>query len=167
MKPDTHPDLALVPYLRGELSQAERESVALHLDGCARCRAELDAFAAVLERVASGIGDLPAPDWIAYRSELRRKLEGRGTRRHRLWLAGWASLAAAGVAAALVLAMRPSSRKAVPMEELAMEQQLGSNDLGLLENYPVVERLDLLENYDVIEHLDQLPPPEEPHDSQS
>ena len=54
------------------------------------------------------------------------------------------------------------------MEEIALEQQLGANDLGLLRYYPVVERLDLLENFDVIEHLNELSPaPSEQHDSRS
>jgi hypothetical protein len=54
------------------------------------------------------------------------------------------------------------------VEELALEQQLGANDLRMLRNYPVVERLDLLENYDVIEHLNELSPsPSHQHDSRS
>jgi len=101
---------------------------------------------------------------------LRRKLEACQFSRRRRWTFGLASLTAAGAAAAttLLLAVRPPTRAVPPVEQLALEQQLGSNDLGLLRNYPVVERLDLLENYDVIEHLNELSPaPREQHDSRS
>ncbi len=39
-----------------------------------------------------------------------------------------------------------------------MEDVMSHTDVGLLRDYPVVERLDMLENYDVIEHLDELSP---------
>ena len=83
---------------------------------------------------------------------------------------GLASLTAAGAiaTAALLPVVRSPTHAVPPVEELALEQQLGSNDLGLLRNYPVVEQLDLLENYDVIEHLNELSPaPGEQHDSRS
>ena len=170
MKMDVHPQPALVPYIRGQLGPDESEGVRLHLEGCAACRAEAASLLATWEEVSARMGELPQPEWTAYRSELRRKLEARQFSRRRRWTFGLASLTAAGAAAAttLLLAVRPPTRAVPPVEELALEQQLGSNDLGLLRNYPVVERLDLLENYDVIEHLNELSPaPREPHDSRS
>ena len=169
MKMDVHPQPALVPYARGQLGSDESEAVRLHLEGCAACRAEAASLLATLEEVSARIQELPQPEWIAYRSELRRKLDARHFSRRR-WIFGLASLTAAGaaVAATLLLVVRSPTHPVPPVEELALEQQLGSNDLGLLRNYPVVERLDLLENYDVIEHLNELSPaPREQHDSRS
>jgi anti-sigma factor RsiW len=170
MKMDAHPERALVPYVRGQLGPDESEGVRLHLEGCTACRVEAASLLATFEEVSARIEELPKPEWIAYRSELRRKLDARHFRSRRRWRFGIASLTAAGaaVAATLLLVARPPTQAVPPVEELALEQQLGSNDLGLLRNYPVVERLDLLENYDVIEHLNELSPaPREPHDSRS
>jgi anti-sigma factor RsiW len=172
MKIDVHPQTALIPYIRGQLAPDESEGVRLHLEGCAACRAETASLLATWEEVSARMEELPQPEWIAYRSELRRKLDARrcSRRRRRRWMLGIASLTAAGAAAAatLLLVVRPPTHALPPVEELALEQQLGSNDLGLLRNYPVVERLDLLENYDVIEHLNELSPaPREQHDSRS
>ena len=52
---------------------------------------------------------------------------------------------------------KPGER-APGVDQLDLQQELSSADVGLLVNYRVVEHLDLLENYDVIEHLDELPP---------
>jgi hypothetical protein len=120
--------------------------------------------------VSARLQELPQPEWIAYRSELRRKLDARHVSRRRRWMFALASLTAAGAAAAatLLLVVRSPTHPVPPVEELALEQQLGSNDLGLLRNYPMVEQLDLLENYDVIEHLNELSPAlREQHDSRS
>ena len=55
-------------------------------------------------------------------------------------------------------ASRPGSSPAPGVDQLELQQELSSTDVGLLANYHVVEHLDLLENYDVIEHLDELGP---------
>ena len=170
MKMDVHPQPALVPYVRGQLGPDESDGVRLHLEGCAACRVEAAALRATFEEVAARIEELPQPEWIAYRSELRRKLDARRFARRRRWRFGLASLTAVGAAAAamLLVVVRAPMQPVPPVEELALEQQLGANDLGLLRNYPVVERLDLLENYDVIEHLNELSPsPSDQHDSRS
>jgi len=171
MKMDVHPQLALVPYVRGQLGQDESEEVRLHLEGCTACRAEAASLLAIWEELSARMEELPQQEWIAYRSELRRKLEARQFRRRRRRIFALMSLTAAGAAAAamLMLVVRSPTHAVPAVEELALEQQLGSNDLGLLRNYPVVERLDLLENYDVIEHLNELSPasPREQHDSRS
>ena len=167
---DVHPQPALVSYARGQLGADESEAVRLHLEGCAACRAEAASLLATWEEVSVRIEELPQPEWIAYRSELRRKLDARHFSRRRRWVFGLASLTAAGAAAvaALLLAVRSPTHALPPVEELALEQQLGSNDLGLVRDYPVVERLDLLENYDVVEHLNELSPaPSEQHGSRS
>jgi anti-sigma factor RsiW len=161
-----HPETALVPFIRGELSGAERDRVAHHLDDCGRCRDAAESFRALLADLPARIEELPTPEWTAYRRELRLKLAARTEPRPRWWRTGfgWASLATAGAAlAALVLWFAiPAFRTPAPgVDELAMEQPMdvaGLADVGLLRNYGVVERLDLLENYDVIEHLDEIKP---------
>ncbi len=158
----THPELELIPYLRGELPAHEREHVGRHLGQCPQCRESADSFAALLARLPSQLDELPTPEWTAYRAELRRVLAAREETRRRWWrgAALWASLATGAVAAALALSLviLRGGRSAPSMERFAMEQQIGTADVGLLQNYAVVERLDLLENYDVIEHLDELTP---------
>jgi anti-sigma factor RsiW len=168
----THPETALVPYLRGELRGDELASVRGHLEDCAQCRESIDSLASTIQHVASHLSELPTPEWIAYRSELRRKIAVRNESRHRWWRPGiaWAGLATAGAAIATLILFisRPDFRGATPqMDQLAMEQQMSAADVGLLRNYGVVEKLDLLENYDVIEHLDELPSSDNNHDTRS
>jgi hypothetical protein len=76
---------------------------------------------------------------------------------------GWPSMAI-GAAAVAVLAIAivmhrgSGSSQAPGVDQLELQRELSSTDVGLLANYHVVEHLDLLENYDVIEHLDELGP---------
>ena len=160
----THPQTELIALLRSELNAAEQDRLRHHLDDCADCRAELDALGATMRLVSERLEELPTPEWSAYRRELRLKLAGRAESRSRWWrrpIVLWPSIATAGVGiAALILAltMRPGSQNPAPgVDLLAMEQPGEAVDVGLLDNYPVVEKLDLLEDYDVIEHLDQVP----------
>ncbi len=160
----SHPETALVPYIRGELSGAERELVAAHLAGCEQCRESAQSFGALLSELSSRIDELPVPHWGAYRSELRRKLEAHKQRRLKWWrpVYGWGAGLTAAAAAALALWLavpglnNPSNEP--PGDQLALEQQMGVTDVGFLRNYDVVQQLDLLENYDLIEHLDELRP---------
>jgi anti-sigma factor RsiW len=169
-----HPETELIPFLRDELNAAERERVRHHLDDCAQCRETKDAMAVTMRLVAARLAELPTPEWSAYRRELRLKLVARAEARPRWWrrpLVLWPSMATAGVGIAalfLALSMRPSVHGAAPgVDLLAMEQPTEAVDVGLLDNYPVVEKLDLLENYDVIENLDQVPTAQPNDDTRS
>lgn len=161
-----HPETALIPYLRDELSADERDGVSRHLEGCESCREAADSFAQALRTLDSRVEELPAPHWPVYRSELRAKLAAREQTRSRWWrpAIGWASLAGACAAVlVLIVALHPRLRGSSPtVDQLATEDLTADVDFGLLRNYPVVERLDMLENYDVIENLDQLAPPTQP-----
>jgi anti-sigma-K factor RskA len=162
-----HPETEIVPFLRRELTADERERVGAHLEGCAQCRATADASSAMLSNLASVVDEVRDPDWPAYRAELKRKLrdaqESRGRVRARWSVFGWQSMAM-GAAAVAVLAIAivmhrgTASVPAPEVDQLELQQELSSTDVGLLANYHVVEHLDLLENYDVIEHLDELRP---------
>ncbi|HZP45564.1 MAG TPA: zf-HC2 domain-containing protein [Candidatus Binataceae bacterium] len=165
-----HPQYELIPYLRGELDHAARERVANHLHECAACAAQLDAAARALQLLARQLQDLPTPEWTAYRRELRVKLAERQAQSRPWWRLGavWGSLATAGIAAALLVALNLNHR--APLETPPVEQlALADANVDLLRNYPVVERMDMLENYDVIEHLDELqgaaPPAAQVHQS--
>src|SRR5215467_11346246 len=125
MKMEVHPQPALVPYVRGQLGADESEEVRLHLEGCAACRAEAASLLATWEEVSARMEELPQPDWIAYRSELRRKLDARHFSWRRRWVFALASLTAAGAAAAaaLLLVVRSPTQAVPAVEELALEQQ--------------------------------------------
>jgi anti-sigma factor RsiW len=168
--PVVHPETALAPYVRGELSGAESAQVAAHLERCGQCRDSADSFRALLAELAARLDELPAAP-LGYRAELRRKLESRLERRS-WWRPGygWAGLAVATAAAAVALWLTlPGLRSSPPApgdaDQLALEQQMALTDVGLLRNYGVVQSLDLLENYDVIEHLDELRPASKPSDA--
>lgn len=177
-----HPETALVPYVRGELRGEEGARVTRHLEGCASCREAADSAAAAMRELARRVEAVPAPDAAIYRAELYRKLNARaepgvrgnaGTPWRRPRIVGL-SLGAFGVAAAalmLIFVMHqgawvaaPPQVAVPPMDQLAtqegtmQEAAMTGADVGLLRDYPMVERLDLLENYDVIAHLDQVSP---------
>jgi anti-sigma factor RsiW len=170
-----HPETEIVPYLRGELSADERARVESHLDECAQCRESAASSSALLSNLARMVDDVREPDWDAYRGELRRKLreaQASGERARGRWWAdlqrpvfGWPSISmATGAVAVAVLAIALVMHRGAPgpnapgVDQLELQQELSSADVGLLANYHVVEHLDLLENYDVIEHLDELGP---------
>jgi anti-sigma factor RsiW len=158
-----HPETGLIPFLRGELSGREGERIAAHLDGCAECRALADELARTLKLVARQVEELPAPEWTVYRAELRRKLAAREAREPRWWqsiyvLSGMVTAGVAAVALLTVVAIHRGNEAPPGVDQIALAD---APDLGLVRNYPMVERLDMLndDNYDVIEHLDELTPP--------
>lgn len=163
-----HPETEIVPYLRGELSTDERDRVGTHLQGCAQCRASAEASSAILSNLARVVEDVREPDWTTYRAELNRKLRDAQMSRgswfaHLEWpVLRWPSMAIAATAVAiLAIAIATHRGPFSPppgVDQLELQQELSSTDVGLLANYHVVENLDLLENYDVIEHLDELGP---------
>ncbi len=171
-----HPETEIVPYLRGELTADERARVGAHLEGCALCRATADASSAILSNLAGVVDDVRDPDWAVYRGELRRKLrdaqESRGRVSARWPIFGWPSMAMGAVAVAvlafaIVMHRGAAGVPAPEVDQLELQQELSSTDVGLLANYHVVEHLDLLENYDVIEHLDELGPGNRPNNATS
>ena len=171
-----HPETELIPYLRGELSADDRSRIASHLEGCAQCRESAEASSAILSNLAQVVEGVRDPDWADYRAGLKRKLRARqassATMRGRLQRMredlrlpafGWPSMATAAAAVAMlaiaIVMHRGAGSPLTPgVDQLELQQDLSSTDVGLLANYHVVENLDLLENYDVIEHLDELGP---------
>lgn len=157
-----HDETAIVPYLRGELGDAERRAVEAHLAACTDCRAIADDFSAVLATLAAE-PEPPAVHWGAYRAELRGKLDQRRGRRPAA--ARWwpVSLALSGALAGVLVffATDDIGREPRVAELGPIEEAMIGGRLDLLRQYPVVERLDLLEDLEVIRHLDGLEPVKE------
>lgn len=157
-----HDETAIVPYLRGELGDAERRELEAHLAACADCRAVADDFSAVLATLAAE-PEAPAVHWGAYRAELRGKLDARRGRRTtavRWWPV---SLALSGALAGVLVffAIDHTGREPRTAEMTPVEEAVIGGRLDLLRQYSVVERLDLLEDLEVIRHLDGLEPVKE------
>jgi hypothetical protein len=95
-----HPDELLSASLTGDLSTEERARLDRHLAECARCQAELDAFAA--DRQALGaMRNPPAPRDLEAR--VRAGIEQTGSRR--TWFVGLSASVATVIAAIAVVAL--------------------------------------------------------------
>src|SRR5579863_8025778 len=146
-----HPETEIVPYLRGELSADERARVGAHLEGCAQCRESAEASSAILSNLTRAVEGVRDPDWTEYRAELKRKLRARQassvTMRGRLQrmredlrlpVFGARPSMALGAAAVAVLAIAivmhrgAGSPSAPGVDQLELQQDLSSTDVGLL-----------------------------------
>ncbi len=171
MKFSRHPETALAPLLRGELEGEEHARVAAHLEGCARCRATASGLTETAASLRAGLSPAPAPDWTAYRAQLRRRIAkaqapGQDDDRElEVPWSVWIMMAPLGAFAIVaIVAMGVMLRNSMigeipapPPDQLAAAGELTDVNLDLMRNYPLVAHLDMFENYDVIEHLDQLP----------
>ncbi len=161
MREKKHPEVELIPFLRGELTPAERERVERHLGECPRCGESAAELAGLLRDLKASAPEPPEIDWRRYRAELRTRLAEREERRSR-----WALprlVPAAGLAAvaalALLLLLRPATQQDTSGEGLlAFDETAIGGNLELLQNFDVVANLDLLEDLDVVQDLDGLLP---------
>jgi anti-sigma factor RsiW len=161
-----HPDIELIPFLRGELPPPDRERVAGHVGTCPECRASLAAFGRILTGLGSVIPAPPPLDPARFAAELRMKLRASADRTHRASAAvarWWPRLApvavAAGITATALFAVQQSSRRPAVPPALSAEDVAIGQRLDLLREYSLLERLDLLEDLEVIRDLDRLLPP--------
>lgn len=157
MNTNTHPETALVPYLRDQLEPDERARVAAHLETCAGCRQTLADARVVLAQLA-GIPAPPEPDWGRYRAELRARLEARRRGAH-WWRRPVTIAVSTGLAAALLLftvrptpVEPPSTASLTPIDETALGARL-----DMLKHYDVVQRLDMLDELETVRNLDVVP----------
>ncbi len=157
----SHPDTALVPLLRNELTPAEHARVMAHVAGCPACARSLDDTRELLARLGASLPSPPAVHWPAYRAELRERLHARRAAR-----AGWRrlvqplplALSAAAAALLVVLSTQTVLRPGTPDADVAaFEDVVIGGRLPLMQEYPVVEQLELLEDLETIRHLDRLP----------
>jgi anti-sigma factor RsiW len=153
-----HPETDLVPYLRGELPPAERERVARHLDECPDCRQDADQLRELLGELSRSVAEPPPVNWARYRAELRVKLEARRGRRSWWWQPVPLAMATSLAGALLFVAVWGVGRQVpTPGSPVTFEEAAIGSNLGLLEQYQVVERLDLLEeDLDLMTDLDGL-----------
>jgi anti-sigma factor RsiW len=151
-----HPDTDLVPYLRGELTPADRERVARHLEECPDCRQDTELLRDLLGHVARSIDQPPELNWARYRAELREKLEARRGRRAWWWRPAPLALSASLASVLLLFAVWSGRQMLTGSDPFTVEEAAIGRQLGLLQEYEVVERLDLLEDLDVIRDLDGL-----------
>lgn len=152
-----HPETLIVPFVRRELSDGERERLQAHVAACAACARAVDETRAVLARLAAALPAPPAVDWTRWTAELRARRQARTTRRRPAWLAPLPLALSGAVAAALLLLSVDVVHHENALEPLSPDEAVIGRRLDLLRHYPVVERLDLLEDLDVIRHLDTLP----------
>jgi anti-sigma factor RsiW len=155
---DRHPGPDLIACRRGELGPDDRARVERHLATCPACRETLASDKALLTALAAARPGPPPVDWRRYRATLRARVARR--RGWRGWL-GWPGLAPLALsvtvaAAAVALVLQPPARPPVSPPVLATVPEPTADDVELLRNYAVVERLDLLEDLDVVRHLDRL-----------
>ena len=151
-----HPDTDLVPYLRGELPPAERERVAQHLEECPDCKQDTELLRDLLGNLSHAIGQPPAVSWARYRAELREKLEARRAQ-VRWWRRPMPLAVSASLAAALLLVAVWGGRElSKSPDSLGPDEVVIGRELGLLQEFRTVERLDLLEDLEVISNLDRL-----------
>jgi anti-sigma factor RsiW len=155
-----HPDALLVAYLRGELAESDRRSVADHVAACSECARAVEDFQRILGDLGSSLPQPPQVHWGAYRAELREKLEAR-----RPW--GWQwlrrpvplALSAAAAGVLLILGVQNWISRPPGNGDLAsLEETVVASRLDLLRQYAVIERLDLWEDLDVVRRLDELYP---------
>ncbi len=152
-----HPEIELIPFLRGELAPADRARVAAHVAACEECRRATEESRAVLAALAARQPAAPPVDWGDYQAELRGRVEARPRRR---WYARPVPTVAAAfvIAATVLLGVRGVQQltERPGADIVALEETALGTQLPLLREYPVVERLDMLEDLEVIRHLDRL-----------
>ena len=151
-----HPDTDLVPYLRGELPPADRDRVARHLEECPDCRQDTEQLRDLLGQLSRSIGQPPTVNWARYRAELREKLEARRGRRAWWWRPAPLALATSVAGVLLLVAVWSVRLTSTGADPFTLEEAAIGRQLGFLQEYQVVERLDLLEDLDLIRDLDGL-----------
>lgn len=160
-----HPEAELIAYLQGELAPRDQQRVLDHLATCAACtKAALD-FQTILRDLRHSVPGPPEIHWGAYRAELREKLRAR-----RAPASGWQwlrrpvplALSAAAAGLLLFFVFQSGTYPPAVTGDLALLEQVPVvSRLDLLRQYSMLERLDLWEDLDVVRHLEQLSPSRE------
>jgi anti-sigma factor RsiW len=107
-----HPGEELQDLLDGRLQEPRRSEVAAHVEGCARCRRELDALRWIKAEAAKHLADVEMPPALAGRVRAALDAADRRDRlrvRRRAWIG-----AAVAAAAVLILLARGHETSSVP-----------------------------------------------------
>ena len=156
-----HPEADLIAYVRGELAENDRRSVADHLAACSECARAAEDFQRILSDLGSSLPEPPRVHWGAYRAELREKLEAQRRSWGWQWIRRPVPLALSAAAAGVLLILGVQSWISGPHvngDLASLEETVVASRLDLLRQYAVIERLDLWEDLDVVRRLDELYP---------
>jgi hypothetical protein len=136
-----HPETELIPFVRGQLDEADHARVAAHLAACEECRRATEDSRVVLAALAARQPAPPAVDWGRYQAEPVPTVA-----------------VAALIAVAVLVGVHGLERvtERPGPDVVAMDQTVLGAQLPLLRQYRVVERLDMLEDLEVIRQLDRL-----------
>lgn len=136
----------LIAYMDRRSSPAERREIEAHLAGCAACRTRAEEY----RKVGDVLGEMPAIEpSFAFDARLRQRIAAEPHRR------SWFSfipqprlaLSAALLVALAVLVVRLPYSHVPPPPTISEIQQQDFNaikDLGVLEDYDVVTKMDAL-----------------------
>jgi anti-sigma factor RsiW len=151
-----HPTTALIAYLTGELTAAERGQVEAHLAQCPECGREREALSRLLGELRASAPAAPEVHWGRWQAELRSRLEA--PRRAR-WLRPAPLAVSAAMVGLLLLGVWLGVHPEGPRPDLAtIEEAALGGRLDLLSQYPLLEHLELLEDLELIGQLDRLTP---------
>jgi len=154
-----HPENEIVPYLKGELTGADRERVGHHLEACPDCRQTAETVREVFDLLSRAMPVPPPLHRARYLAEVRERIEGRRPGGFVTW---WRRPLPIGVSAALatavlVLILQTGVRERGVVSDLGpYEEVVLGQRLQISEDSALLERLDLLEDLDVIRNLDGL-----------
>ncbi len=135
----THPEELLAGYVDGTLEQSERAVVDAHLDGCERCRDEVQLASGARMALAS-LEDAPVPYGLTDRvvAEAGRSFE----RRRVVWQRfQWAGGLAAAAAIVLVVVLNVGSEQPEPTAERASSGALEATGAAGAEDATAVSGL--------------------------
>jgi len=138
----------LIAYLDMRMDSAERREMEEHLAGCAACRARADEF----RQIWKVMDELPAIEpSLGFDARMRQRVAAEPRRTWLRWIVPQPRLALAAVlliALTVWVAKLPSNKTgpAAPNATTASSEQdfNAIKDLGVLENYDVVTKMDAL-----------------------
>jgi anti-sigma factor RsiW len=138
----------LIAYLDRRMDSAERREVEEHLAGCASCRKRAEEFRAI----SSLMDEMPVIEpSLGFDARIRQRVAAEPQRKWFSWLVPQPRLALAAVlliALTVWIAKLPSNNPATPAPTAttaSSDQDFNAiKDLGVLENYDVVTKMDAL-----------------------
>jgi anti-sigma factor RsiW len=136
----------LISYLDGRMSAAVRRETEDHLANCAACRGRAEEF----RRIWSVMDEVPMIEpSFGFDARVRQRVAAEPRRSWLAWFAPQARLAFSAVlliALTVWVAKRPTSNPGTPRTTAASTEQdfNAIQDLGVLENYDVVTKMDAL-----------------------
>jgi anti-sigma factor RsiW len=136
----------LIAYLDHRANSAERQSVEEHLAGCAACRTRTEEF----RKLWGVLDEMPAIEpSFGFDARVRQRIAAEPRRSWFAWFVPQPRLALSAallVALAILVAKLPASHPGVAGTAASAQQEdfNAIKDLGVLEDYDVVTKLDAL-----------------------